>query len=329
MRAFITGITGQDGSYLCELLLSKGYSVHGLVHRPDSLLYSPIAHLVKDDSIFNKQLFLHAGSFEDATHLRRLIHKAQPQEFYHLAGQSSPRISLELPETTLDSIGMGTLRLLEILRDLDEPPKFLYPSSSEVFASTTQSPQNEGTPLDPSTPYGAAKAFAQQISKIYRNAYGLQTANAILYNHESPRRGSQFVSMKVARAVAEIKIGLRKELFLGQLTSKRDWGWAPDYVKGMWLMLQAKQTKDYILATGKLHSVEELVAMAFASLGLQWQDYVRFDASLVTAVEPVGLVGNPEKAKADLSWQNTLSLQQIMHYMVEDQYFKLKHKHRS
>ncbi len=329
MRAFITGITGQDGSYLCELLLSKGYTVHGLVHRPDSLLYSSIAHLVKDESVFNKQLFLHAGSFEDATHLRRLIHKARPQEFYHLAGQSSPRISLELPETTLDSIGMGTLRLLEILRDLDEPPKFLYPSSSEVFASTTQSPQNEATPLDPSTPYGAAKAFAQQISKIYRNAYGLQTANAILYNHESPRRGSQFVSMKVARAVAEIKLGLRKELFLGHLTSKRDWGWAPDYVKGMWLMLQAKHTEDYILATGKLHSVEELVAMAFVSLGLQWQDYVRFDASLVTAVEPVGLVGNPDKAKADLSWQNTLSLQQIMHYMVEDQYLKLKHKHRS
>jgi GDPmannose 4,6-dehydratase len=329
VRAFITGITGQDGSYLCELLLSKGYSVHGLVHRPDSLLYSPIAHLVKDESVFNKQLFLHAGSFEDATHLRRLIHKARPQEFYHLAGQSSPRISLELPETTLDSIGMGTLRLLEILRDLDEPPKFLYPSSSEVFASTTQSPQNETTPLDPSTPYGAAKAFAQQVSKIYRNAYGLQTANAILYNHESPRRGSQFVSMKVARAVAEIKLGLRKELFLGNLTSKRDWGWAPDYVKGMWLMLQAKQTQDYILATGKLHSVEELVAMAFASLDLQWQDYVRFDAKLVTAVEPLGLVGNPAKAKADLSWQNTLTLQQIMHSMVEDQYCKLKHKHRS
>ena len=329
VRAFITGITGQDGSYLCELLLSKGYTVHGLVHRPESLLYSRIGYLVKDERVFNKQLFLHAGSFEDATHLRRLIHRARPQEFYHLAGQSSPRISLELPETTLDSIGMGTVRLLEILRDLDEAPKFLYPSSSEVFASTTHSPQDEATPLDPSTPYGAAKAFAQQMSKIYRKAYGLETANAILYNHESPRRGSQFVTMKVARAVAEIKLGLRKELFLGSLSSQRDWGWAPDYVRGMWLMLQAKVTDDYVLATGKLHTVEELVDMAFVSLGLQWQDYVRFDEKLLTPVEPVGLVGNPQKAHQNLGWKNTLSLQDIMYAMVEDQYTKLKHAHRA
>lgn len=328
MRAFITGITGQDGSYLCELLLSKGYRVDGLVHRPDSLMHSAIAHLVKDEAILNKQLFLHAGSFEDGSHLRRIIQKAKPTEFYHLAGQSSPRISLDLPETTLDSVGMGALRLLEILRDLDAPPKFLYPSSSEVFGATKISPQTEDTPLAPSTPYGAAKAFAQNITTIYRSAYGLYAANAIVYNHESPRRGIQFVSQKVARAVAEIKLGLRTELFLGSLDAKRDWGWAPDYVKGMWLMLQAKEAEDYILATGKLHTVQELVALAFASLDLRWEDYVRFDASLVSTVEPLALVGNPQKAKHCLGWENSLSLEAILQAMVAAQYTQLKHQHR-
>lgn len=327
MRAFITGITGQDGSYLCEFLLSEGYRVDGLVHRPDSLMHSAIGHLLRDESVFNKQLFLHAGSFEDGSHLRRLIHKAKPTEFYHLAGQSSPRISLDLPETTLDSIGMGTLRLLEILRDLDAPPKFLYPSSSEVFGATKASPQTEATPLDPSTPYGAAKAFAQNIVKIYRSAYGLHTCNAMLYNHESPRRGMQFVSQKVARAVAEIKLGLRTELFLGSLEAKRDWGWAPDYVRGLWLMLQAEEADDYILATGTLHSVKELVSLAFASLGLNWEAYVRFDASLLTPVEPLALVGNPQKAKHALGWQNTLSLEAILQAMVEAQYTKLQKKY--
>ncbi len=327
MRAFITGITGQDGSYLCELLLSKGYRVDGLVHRPDSLMHSAIAHLVKDEAILNKQLFLHAGSFEDGSHLRRMIQKAKPTEFYHLAGQSSPRISLDLPETTLDSVGMGALRLLEILRDLDAPPKFLYPSSSEVFGATKISPQTEATPLAPSTPYGAAKAFAQNITTIYRSAYGLYAANAIVYNHESPRRGIQFVSQKIARAVAEIKLGLRAELFLGSLDAKRDWGWAPDYVRGMWLILQAKEADDYILATGKLHTVQELVALAFASLDLRWEDHVRFDASLVSTVEPLALVGNPQKAKHCLGWENSLSLEAILQAMVEAQYTQLKRKY--
>lgn len=328
MRAFITGVTGQDGSYLCELLLSKGYRVDGLVHRPDSVMHSPIAHLVKDEAVLNKQFFLHSGSFEDGSHLRRLIQKARPTEFYHLAGQSSPRISLDLPETTLDSIGMGTLRLLEILRDLDAPPRFLYPSSSEVFGAAKTSPQTEDTPLAPSTPYGAAKAFAQNITQIYRSAYGLYAANAILYNHESPRRGVQFVSQKVARAVAEIKLGLRQELFLGSLDARRDWGWAPDYVRGMWLMLQASQADDYVLATGRLHTVQELVALAFNSLDLRWENYVRFDPSLVSTVEPLALVGNPQKAKDSLGWENTLSLEAILQRMVAAQYTRLKHQHR-
>ncbi len=208
------------------------------------------------------------------------------------------------------------------------PPRFLYPSSSEVFGAAKTSPQTEDTPLAPSTPYGAAKAFAQNITQIYRSAYGLYAANAILYNHESPRRGVQFVSQKVARAVAEIKLGLRQELFLGSLDARRDWGWAPDYVRGMWLMLQAKQADDYILATGKLHTVQELVALAFNSLDLQWENYVRFDPSLVSTVEPLALVGNPQKAKHCLGWENTLSLQAILQRMVEAQYTRLKHQHR-
>ena len=321
--AFITGITGQDGSYLADLLVSKGYTVHGLVHRPDSAGSSNIRHLVADPKIMGKQLFLHNGSFEDATHLRRVISRAQPDEFYHLAGQSSPRISLELPEATVDSVGMATLRLLEILRDLDHTTKFLYASSSEVFGSPSYSPQDELTPINPTTPYGAAKAFSQQMARIYRIAYKLPTCSVILYNHESPRRGGHFVTMKIARAVARIKKGLQSELQLGSLTGRRDWGWAPDYVHGMWQMLQAEVVDDFILATGKLHSVEELVQNAFQALGLQWRDYVKFDPELVTTVEPIAPCGNPSKAQRLLGWQNTLGFEEMMERLVAAELDKL------
>ena len=322
-RAFITGITGQDGSYLCEFLLSKGYEVHGLVHRPDYLPSSNIAHLVQDPKIYSRSLFLHNGAFEDATHLRRIIMRAKPDEFYHLAGQSSPRLSLELPETTVDSIGMGTLRLLEIVRDIPDPPRFLYASSSEVFGSPPHSPQDELTPLNPTTPYGAAKALSQQMAKIYRIAYGLQTCSVILYNHESPRRSASFVTMKVARAVARIKKGLQSELILGSLTGQRDWGWAPDYVKGMWMILQATVVDDYVLATGRLHKVRELVEIAFAHVGLNHEDYVRHDASLVTTVEPVAPCGNPAKAKRLLGWENSTPFPEIMSRLVDSELKKL------
>ena len=321
--AFITGITGQDGSYLADLLVSKDYIVHGLVHRPDSVGSSNIRHLVADPKIMGKQLFLHNGSFEDATHLRRVISRAQPDEYYHLAGQSSPRISLELPEATVDSVGMATLRLLEILRDLDHTTKFLYASSSEVFGSPSYSPQDELTPINPTTPYGAAKAFSQQMARIYRIAYSLPTCSVILYNHESPRRGGHFVTMKVARAVARIKKGLQTELQLGSLTGRRDWGWAPDYVRGMWQMLQADVVDDFILATGKLHSVEELVQNAFLSLGLQWRDYVKFDPDLVTTVEPIAPCGNPSKAQRLLGWQNTVAFEEMMERLVASELDKL------
>ncbi|MCK9590205.1 MAG: GDP-mannose 4,6-dehydratase, partial [Terrimicrobiaceae bacterium] len=322
--AFITGITGQDGSYLTDLLLEQDYEIHGLIHRPDRLPASSIGRLLQDDAIISKRLFLHNGSYEDSTHLRRVIAKAKPTEFYHLAGQSSPRISLEMPESTMESVGMGTLRILEILRDLDAPPKFLYASSSEVFGTPVQMPQTEETPMNPATPYGAAKALSQHMCRIYRNAYGLQTCSAILYNHESPRRGSGFVTMKVARAVAAIKLGRQKELFLGSLSGRRDWGWAPDYVQGMHLMLQQATADDFILATGKLHTVEQLVDLSFRSVDLNWRDHVKFDQSLVTAVEPLAACGNPAKAGRVLGWKCTLTLEEIMRRMVESELAKMK-----
>jgi GDPmannose 4,6-dehydratase len=324
LKAFITGITGQDGSYLCELLLEKGYEVHGLVHRPDGLAGGNIGHLVNDPAVLGKRLFLHNGAFEDATHLRRIISHAKPEEFYHLAGQSSPRISLELPEATVDSVGMATLRLLEIIRDIPNPPKFLYASSSEVFGSPPHSPQDELTPLNPTTPYGAAKGFSQQMARIYRIAYNLQTCSAILYNHESPRRSGSFVTMKVARAVARIKKGLQAELQLGSLSGQRDWGWAPDYVRGMWHMLQADPVDDFVLATGKLHSVQQFVAQAFAAVDLDWQNHVKFDASLVSTVEPTASCGNPAKALRLLGWKNSVPFEAIVERLVKSELDKLR-----
>ncbi len=322
-RAFITGITGQDGSYLCELLLEHGYEVHGLVHRPDALSNSNIRHLVTDPNVLGRRLILHNGAFEDATHLRRIISQAKPNEFYHLAGQSSPRLSLELPESTVDSIGMATLRLLEILRDLPEPPKFLYASSSEVFGSPPHSPQDESTPVNPTTPYGAAKAFSQQMARIYRIAYGLPTCAVILYNHESPRRSGNFVTMKVARAVARIKRNLQESVVLGSLEGRRDWGWAPDYVRGMRSMLQLERVDDFVLATGELHSVKDFVAAAFGHVGLHWRDHVKHDTGLVTTVEPVAPCGNPAKAKLMLGWENSVPFKEMVSRLVDSELEKL------
>ena len=321
--AFITGITGQDGSYLAELLLDKDYIVHGLTHRPEGLPFGNIAHLVRDEDLLNKRLFLHTGSFEDATHLRRIIVKARPDEFYHLAAQSGPRLSLGLPETTVDSVGMATLRLLEILRDIDYPIKFLYASSSEIFGTPAFAPQDEMTPINPATPYGAAKAFSMQMARIYRTAYGMQTCSAILYNHESVRRSAQFVTMKVARAAARIKRGQQKRLSLGALDGRRDWGWAPDYVDGLWRMLQLEAVDDFVFATGKLHSVKQFVEKAFQTVDLNWRDYVDHDPDLVTAVEPASLCGNPAKAKRILEWNHTVTFEQLVQRMVESELEKL------
>src|SRR5690242_13907449 len=262
--ALITGITGQDGSYLTELLLQKGYDVHGIVRRTSNLQRSRIEHLRRDPKIYDKSLFLHYGDLSDMTTLRRIFREVQPSEVYHLAGQSHVGLSFEIPESTCDEAGMATLRLLEIVRDQGQPVRFYHASTSEIFGNAAESPQTEETPMRPTSPYGCAKAFATQLCRVYRQSYELFVCNGILYNHESPRRGENFVTRKIARAVARISRGLDSELVLGNLESKRDWGRAQDYVQAMWLMLQHAKPDDYVVATGAAHSVREFLEAAFA-----------------------------------------------------------------
>src|SRR5437588_6042505 len=274
-KALITGITGQDGSYLSELLLSKGYAVHGVVRRTSNLLRSRIEHLRRDESIYEKRLFLHYGDLSDGTTLRRIFKEVRPTEVYHLAGQSHVGLSFEIPESTCEEAGMATLRLLEIARDQPEPLRFYHASSSEIFGNAAEVPQTENTPLCPASPYGCAKAFATQLARVYRESYGLFVCNGILYNHESPRRGENFVTRKIARAVARIARGLDQELSLGSLESRRDWGRAQDYVVAIWMMLQQDRPGDYVVATGETHSVRDFVEAAFAVVNLAPAQFVK------------------------------------------------------
>jgi GDPmannose 4,6-dehydratase len=315
--ALITGITGQDGSYLADLLLGKGYAVHGVVRRTSNLLRSRIEHLRRDESIYGKRLFLHYGDLSDGTTLRRIFSKVQPTEVYHLAGQSHVGLSFEIPESTCDEIGMATLRLLEIARDQAEPVKVYHASSSEIFGNAKESPQTETTPLVPSSPYGCAKAFATQLARVYRDSYGLFVCNGILYNHESPRRGENFVTRKIARAVARIARGLADELVLGNLESRRDWGRAQDCVVAMWLMLQHEKPDDYVVATGQTHSVRDFVEAAFAVVQLPWEKYVKHDPVFDRFNDPTHLVGSAEKIKETLGWQPTGSFAELVREMVE------------
>ena len=315
--ALITGITGQDGSYLAELLLGKGYAVHGVVRRTSNLPRSRIEHLRRDESIYEKRLFLHYGDLSDGTTLRRIFSKVQPSEIYHLAGQSHVGLSFEIPESTCDEIGMATLRLLEIARDQATPVKIYHASSSEIFGNATESPQTETTRLLPSSPYGCAKAFATQLARVYRDSYGLFVCNGILYNHESPRRGENFVTRKIARTVARIARGLEDELVLGSLESRRDWGRAQDYVVAMWLMLQHEKPDDYIVATGETHSVREFVEAAFAVVKLPWEKYVKHNRAFDRPNDPAHLVGSAEKIKATLGWQANGSFLKLVREMVD------------
>lgn len=315
--ALITGITGQDGSYLTELLLEKGYTVHGVVRRTSNLLRSRIEHLRADENIYGKSLFLHYGDLSDGTTLRRIFSDVAPAEIYHLAGQSHVGLSFEIPESTCEEIAMATLRLLEIARDQPRPVKFYHASSSEIFGNATESPQTEETPLRPASPYGCAKAFATQLARVYRDAYGLFVCNGILYNHESPRRGENFVTRKIARAVARIARGLDDELLLGSLESRRDWGRAQDYVVAMWLMLQEDKAADYVVATGETHSVGDFVAAAFAVVNLPAEKYVKRNPAFDRPADPVRLVGSPAKIKAELGWQPRSSFRDLVREMVE------------
>jgi GDPmannose 4,6-dehydratase len=315
--ALITGITGQDGSYLTELLLQKGYAVHGIVRRTSNLLRSRIEHLRRDAKIYGKCLFLHYGDLSDTTTLSRIFREVGPSELYHLAGQSHVGLSFELPESTCDEAGMATLRLLEIVRDRSLNVRFYHASTSEIFGNASESPQTEETPMRPTSPYGCAKAFATQLARVYRQSYGMFVCNGILYNHESPRRGENFVTRKIARAAARISRGLDVDLVLGNLESKRDWGRAQDYVVAMWLMLQHEKPEDYVVATGEAHSVRDFVEAAFAVVDLPWKKYVKQDRAFDRPIEPARLVGCADKVRKALGWKPSSSFDQLVREMVE------------
>lgn len=315
--ALITGITGQDGSYLTELLLARGYVVHGLVRRASLFNRSRIEHLRHDPAIGGKTLFLHYGDLNDTTSLRRLFRQIKPSEVYHLAGQSHVGLSFEIPEATVQEVANATLGLLEILRDQEHPVKFYHAASSEIFGAPATDPQDEETPLRPTSPYGCAKAFATNLSRVYRDAYGLFVSNGIAYNHESPRRGENFVTRKISLAVARIARGLQEELPLGHLDVSRDWGYAPEYVEAMWRMLQQPKPADYVLATGESHTLADFLEAAFAAAGLDWRKYVKVDRRFVRPAEPVRLVGDARKAQAELGWTAETRMPALARLMVE------------
>lgn len=322
--ALITGITGQDGSYLTELLLQKGYAVHGIVRRTSNLLRSRIEHLRRDPKIYGKTLFLHYGDLSDTTTLRRIFREVGPSEVYHLAGQSHVGLSFEIPESTCDEAGMATLRLLEIVRDQSPSVKFYHASTSEIFGNASESPQTEETAMRPTSPYGCAKAFATQLARVYRQSYGMFVCNGILYNHESPRRGENFVTRKIARAAARISRGLDVDLVLGNLESKRDWGRAQDYVAAMWLMLQHGKPDDYVVATGEAHSVRDFIEAAFAVVDLPWEKYVKQDRAFDRPIEPTRLVGCADKIRKTLAWKPNGNFEQLVREMVEAEVEQLK-----
>jgi GDPmannose 4,6-dehydratase len=322
--ALVTGITGQDGSYLAELLLDKGYAVHGIVRRTSNLVRSRIEHLRRDHNIYGRKLFLHYGDLSDVTTLRRIFRQVQPDEIYHLAGQSHVGLSFEIPESTCEDAGMATLRLLEIARDQTKPLRFYHASSSEIFGNTTITPQDENTPMAPSSPYGCAKAFATQLARVYRQSYGLFVCNGILYNHESPRRGENFVTRKIVRAAVRIARGLDDELVLGNTETMRDWGRAQDYVQAMWLILQHHAPDDFIVATGEPHSVQEFVELVFAAVNLPWQKYVKRDHAFDRPIEPTKLVGCADKIRNTLGWRPTGTFPDLVREMVDAELGGLK-----
>jgi GDPmannose 4,6-dehydratase len=316
-RAFITGIEGQDGSYLAELLLEKDYEVHGLVYRVNGLNVPNLEHLVRDGRIYQKRLYLYPADLDDADSVRTPLERSAPDEIYHLASQSHVGQSFEKVEATCRITGFGTLRLLEMIRTLPKPPRFFHASSSEIFGSPEHAPQDETTPVAPVTPYGCAKAFGTQMARIYRQTFGWFIVNGIFFNHESPRRGENFVTRKICRAAAAIKSGKQKELVLGDTSAQRDWGHARDYVRGMWLALQHDPAEDFVFATGRLHSVQEIVEIAFRIADLDWRRHVKHDPKLSRPADSHDLVGNAAKARRLLHWQPETTFEQIITEMME------------
>jgi GDPmannose 4,6-dehydratase len=316
-RALITGITGQDGSYLAELLLAKGYEVHGLIRRSSSFSTGRIDHLYRDPHGRDVRLFLHYGDLSDSSSLISTVNSVKPDEIYNLGAQSHVMVSFEMPEFTADTAGMGTLRLLEALRHADWPVRFYQAGSSEMFGKVAESPQSEVTRFHPRSPYAVSKVFAHWMTVQYREAYGLFATNGILFNHESPRRGATFVTRKVTRGIAAVLAGKEDKVYLGNLDARRDWGYAPEYVDAMWLMLQAEEPGDYVIATGEMHSVREFVETAFAQVGLDWTAHVEIDARYFRPTEVDELRGDASKAKTDLGWNSTTGFHDLVRIMVE------------
>ncbi|MBI5309973.1 MAG: GDP-mannose 4,6-dehydratase [Actinobacteria bacterium] len=316
-KALITGITGQDGSYLAELLLEKGYEVHGIVRRASTFNTGRIDHLYRDPHEENVKLFLHFADLNDASSLNRVLEKVVPDEIYNLAAQSHVKVSFDVPEYTGDVDGLGTLRLLEAIRETEVPARFYQASSSEMFGMVQEVPQSEKTPFYPRSPYGCAKVYSFWIVTNYREAYGMHASNGILFNHESPRRGETFVTRKITRAVANIKHGLQDKLYLGNLDAKRDWGFAKDYVEAQWLMLQQDEPDDFVIATGETHTVREFVEKAFAHAGLDWEQYVEIDPKYFRPTEVDLLIGDATKAKQKLGWEPAVTFEGLVELMVD------------
>ncbi len=333
-KALITGITGQDGSYLAELLIEKGYQVHGIIRRSSSFNTARIDHLYNNQEILDKKLFLHYGDLTDSSNISRIIEKIKPDEIYNLGAQSHVKVSFEIPEYTCDTTGLGTLRILDAIKDSGIKTKFYQASSSEMFGLVQEVPQNEKTPFYPRSPYGCAKVFSYWITKNYRESYGIFACNGILFNHESPRRGGTFVTKKITQGLVKIKLGLEDKLYLGNLEAKRDWGYTKDFVYGMHLMMQANKPDDYVLATGETHSVREFVELSckHLSIDLEWQGQginekgldrktgktiIEIEKKYFRPAEVDLLIGDYSKAKKELNWEPRVKFEELVKIMIE------------
>lgn len=316
-KALITGITGQDGSYLAELLLEKGYEVHGVIRRSSSFNTKRIDHIYQDPHEKNLRLQLHYGDLADSSFCHRLIEKVCPDEIYNLGAQSHVKVSFEIPEYTGDVVGIGTLRILEAIRETRAHTKFYQAGSSEMYGLVQEIPQKESTPFYPRSPYAAAKVYAHWLTVNYREAYNLFACNGILFNHESPRRGETFVTRKITRGVAAIKLGIQDKIFLGNMDAKRDWGFAKDYVEAMWLMLQQDKADDYVVATGETHTVREFAEIAFAHAGLDYKKHVEIDPRYFRPTEVDILIGDSSKARKVLKWEPKVKFMELAKMMVD------------
>lgn len=316
-KALITGITGQDGSYLAELLLEKGYEVHGIIRRSSSFNTGRIEHLYQDFHVNDARVFLHYGDLADSSALSRLLEKIQPDEIYNLAAQSHVRVSFDIPEYTADVVALGTIRILDAIKETEIKTKFYQASTSELYGKVVETPQTEKTPFYPRSPYACAKLYSYWITVNYRESYDMYACNGILFNHESPRRGETFVTKKITHAIARILKKEQDKLYLGNLDAKRDWGYAKDYVEAMWLMLQQDKAEDYVIATGETHSVREFLDEAFGLVGLDWKKYVEIDPRYYRPAEVDLLLGNPTKAKEKLGWKPKTTFKELVKIMLE------------